>query len=134
MTYFILLKRVEVALLVMDLGKAKELHVSIEKRSKLGTLDKVDSNWVTCHAIDNESEKDKMDDIGKTLQLKENLKHKTKLTPNSRMFCTQDLSNKQDSKIYGDISILFENHFAFLIWISISRDCFIVVYVVEHCW
>ena len=74
MTCFILLKRVEVALLVMNLGKAKTLHVSIEKRRKLGTLDMVDSNRKTWHAIDSKSEKDEMDDIGKTVQRKENLK------------------------------------------------------------
>ena len=43
----------------------------------------VDSNPKIWHAIDNKSEKDEMDDIGKTPQLKENLKYKTKLTPNS---------------------------------------------------
>ena len=118
----------------MNPGKAKALHVSIEKRWKLGTLDMVDSNRKTWHAIDNKSEKDEMDYIRKTPQLKENLKYKTKLTPNSTMLCTQDFSNKQDSRVYGYILILFENHFAFLIWISISRVCFIVVYGVDHCW
>ena len=80
LTCFILLKRVEVALLVMNLGKAKALHVSIEKRRKLGTFDMIDSNRKTWHVIDNKSKEDQMDDIGKTPQLKENLKYKTKLT------------------------------------------------------
>ena len=63
MTCFILLKRVEVALLVMNLGKAKALHVSIVKRWKLRTLDLVDSNRKTWHAIDNKSKKDEIGDI-----------------------------------------------------------------------
>ena len=70
MTCFILLKRVEVALLLTNLGKAKALHVSIKKRWKLETLDMVDSNRKTGHAIDNKSRKDEMDDIGKTPHLK----------------------------------------------------------------
>ena len=77
MTCFILLKRAGVALLVMDLGKAMALHVSIEKRSKLGTFDMFYCNRKTWYAIDNKSENDDMDDIGKTLQLKENFKYKT---------------------------------------------------------
>ena len=113
MTCFILLKHVQVALLVMNLGKAKAFHVSIEKRLKLETLDMVDSNQKTWHAIDNKSEKDEMDDIGKSPQLKENLKYKTKHTPNSSMLCTQDFSNKQDSwctlifRFYSKVISLF---------------------------
>ena len=61
----------------MDLGKAMALHVSIEKRSKLGTFDMVYSNRKTWYAIDKKSEIDDIDDIGKTLQLKENFKYKT---------------------------------------------------------
>ena len=53
------------------------LHVSIAKCWKLGTFDMVYSNRKTWYAIDKKSEIDDMDDIGKTLQLKENLKYKT---------------------------------------------------------
>ena len=77
MTCFIFLKRVEVALFVMDFGKAMALDVSIEKRWKLGTFDMVYSNRKTWYAIDNKSENDDIDDIGKTLQLNENFKYKT---------------------------------------------------------
>ena len=35
------------------------------------------SNRKTWYAIDNKSENDEVDDIGKTLQLKENFKYKT---------------------------------------------------------
>ena len=61
----------------MDLGKAMALHFSIEKLSKLGTFDMVCSNRKTWYAIDRKSEIDDIDNIGKTLQLKENLKYKT---------------------------------------------------------
>ena len=37
-------------------------------------------------------------------------KYKTKHTPNSSILCPQDLNDKQDSRIFGDISILFQNH------------------------
>ena len=112
----------------MNLGKAKALHVAIEKRWKLGTLDMLDSYRKTWHAIDNKSLKDEMDDIGKTPQLKKNLKYKTKLTPNSSMLCTQDFSNKQ----YSRYTVIFRFYSKIISFFKFgSQSCETVV--VDHC-
>lgn len=69
---FVLLKRIEAALLVMVLGKAKAFQVSIERRSKLEILDMVDCVQRIWHARYTKRENDETDEIEKALQLKEN--------------------------------------------------------------
>ena len=66
---FINLQRIEAALLVIDLGKAKALLASMEKRKKAKSNANVDLTWGT---IDNNKEKMQTNEIQEFLDLKSN--------------------------------------------------------------
>ena len=63
------LKRIEAALLVIDLGKAKALHAFWEKVKKSKTNTSVDLTW---KKIDNNEEKKRTEEIQESLELKSN--------------------------------------------------------------
>ena len=69
MRCFIFLKRIEAALLVIDLGKAKALHAFREKLKKSKTDTSIDLTW---KRIDNNEEKIRTEEIQEALELKFN--------------------------------------------------------------
>ena len=70
MCCFILLKRFEAALLVIDLGKAKALHAFMEKQKRPEGDDMIDYTHQTWERIDNNEEKMQTKEIERDLELK----------------------------------------------------------------